>query len=159
MLYSSATHPSRSKPWELSCYLHYFKNIIAVSFFFFSPRKRGLTFLALKEIWARLHWRRWTHAVCSKHTEWILPHLSFRTYQACWSWKKRKEKQAVIMSDCVLTWFHTSVNVTLPPGGWSDNNSAVTLKSILNYYFDPNGINLIIKSSLLHNIPHWWKYL
>lgn len=31
--------------------------------------------------------------------------------------RKKKKKQAVIMSDCVLTWFCTSVNVRLPPGG------------------------------------------
>lgn len=39
---------------------------------------------------------------------------------------KKKKKQAVIMSDCVLTWFLTSVNVRLPPGGRCGINSPVT---------------------------------
>lgn len=36
------------------------------------------------------------------------------------------KKQAVIMFNCVLTWFLTSVNDRLPPGGQHDSMSAVT---------------------------------
>lgn len=108
------------KPSALTIFILF---LILYFFLFVLLTRSGVTILKLKEIWAHLSWRRWAHAVCSKHTKWILPCLSFRTCQACWRWKK---KQAVIMSDCVLTCFLTSVNVRLPPGGRYGNNSPVT---------------------------------